>query len=567
MLVRTWHQHRGRGEQVALTFEEVDDWTQKTSVLESLQEDLSQRTSTMATLQDQLSEIRRLDGWEGSAAHAARQSFDPVDDDLIKGAAAVGAVNAQVGETITDLTNLKASISEARHLASTNGYTIQFNGNVVDLWDLDDKANASEAELQQHERVGDQLREMVSEIVTKGNEIESETSRVLWAANSGDIGVEGLKDVDGAAIAGAHFALEPDASPEEVKQWWDGLGSEQQEWIATHRPDWIRQRDGIPSAVRDEVNRAYLDRERARLQEELTQEQQAHPNPNQPPYGLPAQVLQKKIADLDKAANTLKQDDTYLIGLDTSGENLKAIVSVGNPDDADNVAVTIPGMGSQKDAGGTIEGMVREATLMRSEVTSQLENAGRGHEGVATVAWLGYDTPPGLAEAGSDSRATGAAPVLSQYLESIDATSAGTENPNLTLVGHSYGSLTAGMALQEGANSVVDDYVAYGSPGFYAMDEADLGMQQGHVYVMQAPDDPIRIIAETPWYGGDPADGSFTQLSTQAGTTPDGVYREGASGHSEYPRPFTVDGTDQLRVTGYNTAAVIAGVPEMAVPR
>ncbi|MDO3398668.1 hypothetical protein QWI29_01360 [Mycolicibacterium neoaurum] len=29
--------------------------------------------------------------------------------------------------------------------------------------------------------------------------------------------------------------------------------------------------------------------------------------------------------------------------------------------------------------------------------------------------------------------------------------------------------------------------------------------------------------------------------------------------------PFTVDGTDQLHVTGYNTAAVIAEVPEMGV--
>ncbi|MCF6386950.1 hypothetical protein L2K20_08185 [Mycobacterium sp. MBM] len=60
---------------------------------------------------------------------------------------------------------------------------------------------------------------------------------------------------------------------------------------------------------------------------------------------------------------------------------------------------------------------------------------------------------------------------------------------------------------------------------------------------------------------------AFLIERVRAGTTPDGVYREGASGHSEYPRPFTVDGTDQLRVTGYNTAAVIAGVPEMAVPR
>lgn len=550
---------------MALTFEEVDSWTRKTGVLEALREELSQRTSTMAALQDQLADIKRLDGWEGSASYAARQSFDPVDDDLVKGAAAVGAVNAQVGETIADLTQLRTMIAEARHLANANGFTIQFNGNVVDLWDLDDKANATDAERLQHERVGDQLRQIVSDIVSRGNDVEAESSRVLWAANSGDVGVDGLKDVDGAANAGALFALDPDASPREVTEWWNGLDTDQQAWIATHRPDWVRGRDGIPTEIRNETNRTFLDAERARLQAELASEQQANPNPNQPPYGVPAQLLQRKIADLDKIDRTLDQKDTYLIGLDTSDENLKAIVSVGNPDEADNVAVTIPGMGSQVDAGGTIEGMVREGTLMQSEVMTQLETAGRGDESVATVAWLGYDTPPGLAAAGSDSRATGAAPVLAQYLESIDATNNGTKDPNLTLVGHSYGSLTAGLALQDGASAVVDDYVAYGSPGFYAMDEADLGMNQGHVYVMQAPDDPIRVIAETPWFGGDPADGSFTQLSTQAGTTPDGVYREGSSGHSEYPRPFTVGDEEWLRVSGYNTAAVIAGLPESAI--
>jgi hypothetical protein len=112
---------------------------------------------------------------------------------------------------------------------------------------------------------------------------------------------------------------------------------------------------------------------------------------------------------------------------------------------------------------------------------------------------------------------------------------------------------------------VVDSYVAYGSPGFYAMDEADLGMRQGSVFVMQAPDDPIRFAADTGVFGGDPADGSFVQLSTAAGTTPDGVVREGASGHSEYPRPFSANGQDVLRVTGFNTAAVVAGLPELAV--
>lgn len=563
---------------MALTFEDVEEWTRKTSTLETLQNELSQRTTTLAGLQDQLSDIRRLDGWEGSASHAARQSFDPVDDDIVKAAAAVGAVRTQVGETIADLTELRGEISQAKQFASANGYTIQWNGYVVDLWDLDDKANATEAEMQAHEEAGDRLREMVSQIVSQGNEIESEASRVLWAANSGDIGTDGLTDADQAATAGAHYALEPDADPQEVEDWWNGLSGEQQQWISGNRPDWVRNRDGIPTVVRDDANMRWLDSERSRLQAELDRELAANPYPNSPGADPTSSrrihELRSSISNLDKTRAAVDDPDKYLIALDTSGDTMKAVVSVGNPDEADHVSVTVPGMGSQKDAGGTIETMMNEADLLQREAELQLDGTiGREGETVATVAWLGYDTPPGLAEAGGDSRATGAAPVLTNYLESVDVTSTGDNNPHLTLVGHSYGSVVSGMALNDGANAVVDDYVAYGSPGFYAMDEADLGMQQGHVFVMQTPDDPIQLLDKVDavpglgWRGGDPADGSFVQLSTGAGQTADGVDRAGASGHSDYPRPVRVGDQDVLRMTGYNTAVVVAGLPELAERR
>lgn len=555
---------------MALTFEEVEDWTRKTGTLEALQGELSQRTTTLSGLQDQLSDIRKLEGWEGSAAHAARQSFDPVDDDIAKAAAAVGAVRAQVDETIADLEDVGRKISDAKQYANANGYAIQFNGNIVDLWTLDDKANASPAELQAHEEARDRLIEMVTEIVTRGNKIESEASRVLWAANSGEIGTDGLKDADQAATAGAHFALDPDADPQEVEDWWNGLSPEQQQWITTSRPDWVRNRDGIPVVVRDDANMRWLDTERARLQDELNRELAAHPNPNAPPYGIRADELRRKISDLDKIGRAAERPNTYLIGLDTSGTNTKAVVSVGNPDEADHVGVTVPGMGSQQDAGGTIEGMVNEATLTQDLAERRLDaTPERAGESVATVAWLGYDTPPTFAEAGQDSRATGTAPVLSNYLESIDVTS-NKVDPHLTLVGHSYGSVVSGMALDNGANAVVDDFVAYGSPGFYAMDEADLGMQQGHVFVMQTPDDPIQLLDQAGvipglgWRGGDPADGSFVQLATDTATTKDGVYREAAFGHADYPRPFKDGDTEVLRTTGYNTAMVIAGLPHLA---
>ena len=57
---------------MALTFEDVEDWSRRTGTLENLQRELSQRTTTRAGLQDQLADIRRLEGWEGSAAHAVR---------------------------------------------------------------------------------------------------------------------------------------------------------------------------------------------------------------------------------------------------------------------------------------------------------------------------------------------------------------------------------------------------------------------------------------------------------------------------------------------------------------
>ena len=58
----------------------------------------------------------------------------------------------------------------------------------------------------------------------------------------------------------------------------------------------------------------------------------------------------------------------------------------------------------------------------------------------------------------------------------------------------------------------------------------------------------------------------FTHLDTDAATTADGVTRQGATGHSDYPRSGD---NGELRTPGYNTAVVIAGLagePGMLVP-
>jgi hypothetical protein len=143
----------------------------------------------------------------------------------------------------------------------------------------------------------------------------------------------------------------------------------------------------------------------------------------------------------------------------------------------------------------------------------------------------------------------------------------------VALFGHSYGSLLSGIASKDGASSLVDNVVLYGSPGFEATSPAKLGMNDHNFFVMTAPDDPIGIpaaLAPLHGWGSDPneiIDGSpdryrFTHLQTDAGWVNVGdeeIYKTGASGHSEY-------GRDPLhRMTGYNLATILLDRADLAV--
>ncbi|PIB78423.1 hypothetical protein CQY23_14305 [Mycobacterium celatum] len=136
-----------------------------------------------------------------------------------------------------------------------------------------------------------------------------------------------------------------------------------------------------------------------------------------------------------------------------------------------------------------------------------------------------------------------------------------------------------GLALQEPGNHGVSDALFYGSPGVEASTPAQLHLQPGHVYAMEAPDDPIQKVyelraiaqgipivgsyadAELGNFGPNPATNpNFTHLATGPSTLPDGRSLEGVSGphaHSQYPQQGD---NGQPRTSGYNIAAVVAGL-------
>lgn len=179
-----------------------------------------------------------------------------------------------------------------------------------------------------------------------------------------------------------------------------------------------------------------------------------------------------------------------------------------------------------------------------------------------TVTYMNMDFPDFLPQAGTPDYADAAAPDLAQVLAGVKTTAA--DENNLTVLGHSYGSLTSSEALQNGGR--VDNVVFYGSPGLESsaekFDPASLGVPEGSRYVMLARDDLISPVSHVGPFGGAPVEvPGLTRLDTNYHPTlPDGSKTEAlnsSSGHSEYD--------NQQTTSPWNMAAIATGAPENAI--
>lgn len=146
----------------------------------------------------------------------------------------------------------------------------------------------------------------------------------------------------------------------------------------------------------------------------------------------------------------------------------------------------------------------------------------------AVIMWDGYDNPdaapsPDVLNSLSDARARTGGTDLTAFVQNGLLLQPGQD---LTLIGHSYGSLVVGHALADDGLSA-DRVVVAGSPGMDAEGVRDLHLDPGQFYAERAPGDPI---ANSAAHGPDPAGPGFGghRLTTNAADAPD------VSGHSHY---------------------------------
>lgn len=373
-----------------------------------------------------------------------------------------------------------------------------------------------------------------------------------------------FEEVAGGTESWEATALQPGLSvppagtdPQAVADWWASLSETERDQLLTTHYDELGQLQGLPADVLDDANRRRIDVDQARYGADVTD--------------LDAQIAQRaeelgldpgdegalrlandpELADLldrqqdaqdlldnaDSAENRLEGAEgedidggVYVLHYDPSGADGQGTLAVafGNPDTADNVAVTVPGTGT--DLNTNFPGQAADLRRQMDLADPNAQNA--------TIAWLGYDAPDSLTSsdvAMSDNAVAGGDRLVADvagYRAAAEA--AGNTDQHLTAIGHSYGSTTVGYA---GMNGLAADDIAFvGSPGVGASDASQLSPGEDHVWAGAAEHDPVVQLTQGSWFT---EDGSTSVYDDSFGAnvfgTPDGGNI--ADAHSNYYKP------------------------------
>ena len=327
--------------------------------------------------------------------------------------------------------------------------------------------------------------------------------------------------------------------PAAVNTWWLALSRAEREALKVAHPELIGNLDGIPLADRDESNRAHLSALYNTLKER-EEDNELWSKDDKDLMAKAKEIYQALGAADDQIDENGDPIATFLMVFDpaaTHGDG-HAAIAFGNPETADHVSVNVPGLTSTMN---NFSGVAGDAANVREMAARQ------GNGTVAAIAWLGYDAPDfdmslsgirdGLGVTGEGKAASGAVD-LSRFIDGLRTTRAGDEPAHLTVIGHSYGSVTVGKAA--GMDMDADDIVLVGSPG--AGDEnpraSDL---RGNVYVGSSDEDFVTHLGsnDDKSLGVDPASEDFG--ATRFRVDPQGEFtisvegtKRGIENHTSY---------------------------------
>lgn len=224
------------------------------------------------------------------------------------------------------------------------------------------------------------------------------------------------------------------------------------------------------------------------------------------------------------------------LAFDPTGDG-RAVEVVGNLETARRIVILVPGNDTTLDNFDRgLGGVARRAPAVQARAVHQAVRRVAADPGVAVVAWLGYDSPEGMGMATvRQERARAGAVELQRFVASLPSAA------TVVIVGHSYGSIVAGLAAP-GFGPAVTDIVALASPGMGVSSAAEL-QTRARVWAGTSDKDWIRFVPHVTiagfGHGADPTDPDF-------GARP--VPTDNVSNHDSYLVP------------GSATLAAVAGI-------
>ncbi|MGW7002611.1 alpha/beta hydrolase [Streptomyces sp. NPDC054933] len=471
--------------------------------------DLMARMNAAWTQSDQgLARPLRTDQ-KGEAAEAMQDRLNQLSQNYQYVYQESGYLQTVLAALVEELTPVQSELTDASKEASHKGYTVNEDGSVSYPADSTShgpsplmappagSAKAGDVALpfspepggmNSHYPEALSIANRIADAVAKATEIDERYTSVLAKVKSqqdwritdktwADVAADG--NAARSAI-GNHLGLHNipgNKDPKATAKWWKGLTPQQQQEYLALYPDRIGRLDGLPSDIRDRANRDYLPM--------LISQYEAAGDNNDHYHKLDGfKAIQNRLG-LEMGDNP----PVYLLNIGDEGQG-RATLSYGNPDTADNVSVLEPGT-------GTGLGSIGGGNADRAKNIWQAAQSADPSRSTASIVTLNYDAPmidegvssKEVAVMGTD-RAEQGGSSYDQLLNGLRASHDG-DQPHITAIGHSYGTVALGMAATHNGGIPANDMILLGSPGVGVDHASQLGIGADHVYVGAAEADPV----------------------------------------------------------------------------
>ena len=499
------------------TWADIQSWDHN-AIIEAedlIEAEVREAREIIADLEHAANDIRS----QGEAPDRMRERLTEIQDKLDSRLNELTEYALATAELHGYVSRVVAIRESAYEVAAELNYQIPEDGTIVNRGATREEPSSSEV------LKYDDLRDCVSEAVKLATEAEETVGPRYQALADGQYEMSEGRHSESAGLAND---ADPSWTPEEVSVWWKLLSDSEREALINKDPEKYGNLDGIDMASRAKANDLVLygrrdaagnriagtglleqaRQEYNELQAEIEAELEANRGYSSPKIQElakrrdNARIRMQDLEALDKALQADSNVSLVTLQAGEPGKNVLAALAIGDVDNAEHVATMVPGMTTN----------CRDSTALNLGYAYNLRDAAvrarADKNNVATIAWLGYDAPPALPDfsVASTAQAEAGADPLRKFATGIHSwRSERGMDVHQSIIPHSYGSTTAGIAMRSIGKDVVDDFAYTGSPGAGVASLGTLGVDKDHVWVSAVPHhDAVQGIGTDGNFGLDP---------------------------------------------------------------